>query len=127
YKLLCLSDDCFWRLSASVRKKSDLFKVRYFNSEHTCPIRDRLVTKVQATVGFISVVTTPTLHNHKRIHTPNDVIEDIRVLYGIDISYQRAWRANECALEMIRVVVDGAHLGEAYKGTFVSASTLDGA
>ncbi|KAH0688625.1 hypothetical protein KY289_015983 [Solanum tuberosum] len=25
------------------------------------------------------------------------------------------------------VVVDGAHLGRAYKGTFVSASTLDGA
>ncbi|KAG5570573.1 hypothetical protein H5410_060339 [Solanum commersonii] len=25
------------------------------------------------------------------------------------------------------VVIDGAHLGGAYKGTFVSASTLDGA
>ncbi|KAH0709998.1 hypothetical protein KY284_011425 [Solanum tuberosum] len=183
YKLLCLSDDCCWRFSASVRKKSDLFKIRYFNSEHTCPIRDRLLTNVKATAGFISVVTAPKLHNHKRIHTPNDVIEDIRALYGIDISYKQAWRAKERTLEIIRgksangyrqlpkylymletvypnsyirmhkseenkfmylfislrplmrgfdycrpvVVVDGAHLGGSYKGTFVSASTLDGA
>ncbi|XP_015163457.1 uncharacterized protein [Solanum tuberosum] len=183
YKLLCSSNDCCWRLSASVRKKSDLFKVRYFNSEHTCPIRDRLLTKVQATIGFISVVSAPKLHNHKRIHTPNDVIEDVRALYVIDISHHKAWCAKERALEMIRgksangyrqlpkylymletvypnfyirmhkseenkfmylfislrpltrgfdycrpvVVVDGAHLGGAYKGIFVLASTLDGA
>ncbi|XP_015159970.1 uncharacterized protein [Solanum tuberosum] len=183
YKLLCLSDDCCWRLSASVRKKSNLVKVRYFNSEHTCLIRDRLLTKVQATVGFISAVTTPKLHNHKRIHTLNDIIEDIKALYEIDIAYQQVWRAKERSLEMIKgksanryrplpkylymldtvypnsyirihkseenkfmylfislrplmrgfdycrpvVVVDGAHLGEVYKRTFVSASTLDGA
>ncbi|KAH0749013.1 hypothetical protein KY290_028245 [Solanum tuberosum] len=86
--------------------------------------------KVQATVGFISAVTALKLHNHKRIHTLNDIIEDIKALYEIDIAYQQVWRAKERSLEMIRgpvVVVDGAHLGEAYKGTFVSASTLDGA
>ncbi|KAG5594704.1 hypothetical protein H5410_035936 [Solanum commersonii] len=181
--IVCVEHDCCWRFSASVRKKSNLFKIRYFNSEHTCPIRDMLLTNVQATVRFISVVTAPKLHNHKRIHTSNDVIEDIRSLYGIDISYKQAWRAKERALEIIRgkftngyrqlpkylymletvypnsyirmhkseeykfmylfislrplmrgfdycrpvVVVDGAHLGGSYGGTFVSASTLDGA
>ncbi|KAH0645813.1 hypothetical protein KY284_033697 [Solanum tuberosum] len=62
---------------------------------------------------------------------------------------EQVWRAKERALEMLRgkpsdgykklsrylyilntvpvVVVDGAHLGGAYKGTFLSASTLDGA
>ncbi|KAH0649762.1 hypothetical protein KY284_029674 [Solanum tuberosum] len=146
-------------------------------------MRDRVLTKVQATVGFVSGVTAPKLVNHKRIHTPKDIIADIREFYGVQISYQQAWRAKERALEMIRgkpstgyrqmpryiymlntvypnsyirmqkteedefmymfvalrpfirgfdycrpiVVVDGAHLGGAYKGTFVSASTLDGA
>ncbi|KAH0736956.1 hypothetical protein KY290_035661 [Solanum tuberosum] len=134
---------------SSCRKKSDVFKVRYFNNEHMCPMRDRILTKVQATVGFISGVTAPKLFNHKRIHTPQDVIEDIRAIYGVEISYQQAWRAKERALEMLKgkplegykhmpryiwmlnnvpvVVVDAAHLGGAYKGTFVSASTLDGA
>ena len=76
--------------------------MRYFNSEHACPIRDGLWTIVQATVGFTSVVTAPKLHNHKRIHIANDVIEDIRALYGIDISYKQAWRDKEPELEMIR-------------------------
>ncbi|KAG5619451.1 hypothetical protein H5410_019275 [Solanum commersonii] len=165
------------------RKKSDVFKVRYFNSEHTCPMRDRILTKVQATIEFISGVTAPKLFNHKQIHTLQDVIEDIRAIYGVEISYQQVWRAKERALKMLKgkpsegykqmprymwmlnnvhpnsyirmqkmennqfmylfialrllirrfdycksvVVVDDAHLGGAYKGTFVSASTLDGA
>ena len=58
--------------------------------------------KVQATVGFISGVTAPKLFNHKRIHTPQDVIEDIRAIYRVEISYQQAWRAKERALEIIR-------------------------
>ncbi|KAH0764555.1 hypothetical protein KY285_000426 [Solanum tuberosum] len=183
YVLVCHSDACCWELKASVRKNTDIFKVRYFNSEHTCPLRDRVLSNVQATVGFLSGVTAPKLVNHKRKHTPNDIIEDVRALYGVEISYQQAWRAKERALEMIRgkpadgykqmpkyiymlnivypnsyirmhkseknefmylfislrpmmrgfefcrpvVVVDASHLSGSYRGTFVSASTLDGA
>ena len=170
-------------MKASVRKNSEKFIVRYFISEHTCPLRDRVLSKVQSTVGFISGVTAPKLKNHKRKHTPSDIIDDIREMYGAEISYQQAWPAKERALELIRgkpvdgyrnmsryiymletvypnsyirmqktednkfmylfialrllirgfdycrpvVVVDAAHLGGAYKGSFVSASTLNGA
>ncbi|KAH0709100.1 hypothetical protein KY284_010527 [Solanum tuberosum] len=183
YVLVCHSDACCWELKASVRKNTDIFKVRYFNSEHTCPLRDRVLSNVQATVGFLSGVTAPKLVNHKRKHTPNDIIEVVRALYGVEISYQQAWRAKERALEMIRgkpadgykqmpkyiymlnivypnsyirmhkseknefmylfislrpmmrgfefcrpvVVVDASHLSGSYRGTFVLASTLDGA
>ncbi|KAG5573239.1 hypothetical protein H5410_063005 [Solanum commersonii] len=72
-------------MKASYRKKFDVFKDRYFNSEHTCPMRDRVLNKVQATVEFV-----------------NDIIIDIREFYGVQISYQQAWRAKEHALEMIR-------------------------
>ncbi|KAH0699937.1 hypothetical protein KY290_016336 [Solanum tuberosum] len=96
------SDECGWTLRSSCRKKSDVFKVRYFNSEHMCPMRDMILTKVQATIGFISGVTTHKLFNHKRIHTPQDVIKDIRAIYGVEISYQQAWRAKERALEMLK-------------------------
>ncbi|XP_049373856.1 uncharacterized protein LOC125838881 [Solanum verrucosum] len=49
-----------------------------------------------------SGVTAPKLVNHKRKHTPNDIIDDVRSLYDVEISYQQAWRAKEHALEMIR-------------------------
>ena len=86
----------------SCRKKSDVFIVRSFNSEHTCPIRDRVLTKVQTIVRFVSVVTTPELVNHKRIHTPKDIIDDIKKFNGVQISYKQACRAKKRALEMIR-------------------------
>ena len=89
-------------LKIILQKKSDVFKVRYLNSEHTCPMRDRILTKVQAIIEFISGVTAPKLVNYKRIHTPRDVIEDIRELYGVEISYQQAWRARQRALEMLK-------------------------
>ncbi|KAG5614867.1 hypothetical protein H5410_014691 [Solanum commersonii] len=87
---------------ASVRKNTNILKVRYFNSEHTCPLRDRVLSKVQASVGFIGGVAAPKLVNHKRKHTPNDIIDDIREMYGVEISCQQAWRAKERALELIR-------------------------
>ncbi|KAG5629961.1 hypothetical protein H5410_001678 [Solanum commersonii] len=83
YVLVCFSDEFGWIMKASCWKKSNIFKVRYFNSEHTCPMRDMILTKVQATVGFVSGVTTFKLVNHKRIHTPEDIIDDIREFYGV--------------------------------------------
>ena len=74
-------------MKASCRKKSYIFIVRNFNSEHTCPMRERVLTKVQATVGFVSGVTAPKLVNYKQIYTPKDIIDDIRQYYGVQISY----------------------------------------
>ncbi|XP_004252170.2 uncharacterized protein [Solanum lycopersicum] len=169
--------------SDNKRKNSETFIVRYFNSEHTCPLRDEVLSKVQATVGFVSGVTAPKLGNHKRKHTPSDIIDNIREMYGVEISYQQAWHIKEHALKLIIgkpavgyinmpryiymletvypnsyirmhkfeynefvylfisqrpmmrgfefcrpvVVVDVSHLSGAYRGTFVSASTLNGA
>ena len=145
-------------------------------------MREKVLTKVQATIEFPSGVTSLELVNYKRINTPKDIIDVIREFYRVEISYQQAWRAKERALSMIRgkpsagyrrlsryihmlnivypnsyirmqkieedefmymivaltpfirgfnycrpiVVVDGAHLSGVYKGTFVSASILDG-
>ncbi|KAH0693770.1 hypothetical protein KY285_020867 [Solanum tuberosum] len=49
-----------------------------------------------------SGVTAPKLVNHKRKHTPNDIIDDVREMYGVEISYQQAWCAKERALELLR-------------------------
>ncbi|KAH0670604.1 hypothetical protein KY290_026012 [Solanum tuberosum] len=36
-------------------------------------------------VGFVSGVTAPKLINHKRIHTPKDIIDDIREFYKFQL------------------------------------------
>lgn len=36
-----------------------------------------MITKLQEIIGVFSGVTVPKLVNHKRIHTPEDVIGDV--------------------------------------------------
>ncbi|XP_047261257.1 uncharacterized protein LOC124894758 [Capsicum annuum] len=184
YVLICCNEDCQWVMKASCMNESELFVIKTFVSEHSCSLRDRVLNNVVATSNFVSEFTAPKLINHKRIHTPADIIEEMKAVYGVDINYTKAWRAKKKAIAMLRggpvdryrkmpcyiymlnqvypqlhirmhkvadnefkylfialrpmirgfkfcktvvVVVDGVHLSGPYKGTFVSASTLDGA
>ncbi|XP_070019943.1 uncharacterized protein [Nicotiana sylvestris] len=183
YALICISEDCDWRFKASSINKSELFKVREFNDNHTCPLKDKVYEQRQASSSLISGIIRTKLTNHKRKYTPRDIIDDVKSDLGVDVSYMLAWRAKEKAMNFPRgepadsykklpgylytmdktypgshirmekssnnefmyvyislyafirgfdhcrpiVVVDRSHLKSYYTGTFVSASTLDGA
>uniref|UniRef100_A0A1U7XAQ1 Uncharacterized protein LOC104236856 n=2 Tax=Nicotiana sylvestris TaxID=4096 RepID=A0A1U7XAQ1_NICSY len=158
-------------------------KVREFNDNHTCPLKDKVYEQRQASSSLIGGMIRPKLTNHKRKYTPRDIIDDVKSDLGVDVSYMLVWRAKEKAMNFLRsepadsykklpgylytmdmtypgshtrmvkspknefmyvyislyafirgfdhcrpiVVVDGSHLKSYYTGTFVSASTLDGA
>ncbi|XP_070025654.1 uncharacterized protein [Nicotiana sylvestris] len=123
YALLCMSEDCEWRFKASSINKSELFKVREFIDNHTCPFKDKVHEQRQASSSLIGGMIRPKLTNHKRKYTPKDIIDDVKSDLGVDISYMLAWRTKE----KTHVVVDGSHVKSYYTGTFISASTLDGA
>ncbi|XP_019242577.1 PREDICTED: uncharacterized protein LOC109222714, partial [Nicotiana attenuata] len=183
YALLCISEDCEWKFKASSINKSELFKVREFNDNHTCPLKDKVYEQRQASRSLIGGMIRPKLTNHKRKYTPRDIIDDGKSDLGVDVSYMLAWRAKEKAMNFLRgepadsykklpgylyimdmtypgshiimvkspknefmyvyislyafikgfdhcrpiVVMDGSHLKSYYTGTFISASTLDGA
>ncbi|XP_070007406.1 uncharacterized protein [Nicotiana sylvestris] len=125
YALICISEDCDWRFKASSVNKSELFKVREFNDNHTCPLKDKVYEQRQASSSLISGIIRTKLTNHKRKYTPRDIIDDVKSDLGVDVSYMLAWRSKEKAMIFLRVY--GSHLKSYYTGTFVSASTLDGA
>ncbi|XP_060200140.1 uncharacterized protein LOC132628373 [Lycium barbarum] len=184
YTVVCMSPACEWKLRASSVEKSELFRVRYFHDEHTCPLKDKVYSQRQATSWFIGEsVVKPKIANHKRKVSPGDIMDDVKNEFDVDVSYMLAWRAREKAMNDLRgdpaasynklsayvyildktysgshvkmhksceneflyffvalkayikefeccrpiVVMDGAHLKSTYNGTFVSASTLDGA
>ncbi|XP_060216437.1 uncharacterized protein LOC132643918 [Lycium barbarum] len=184
YTLVCCSTDCRWKFRASSIANSEMFRVRSFHDEHTCPLKDKVYSQRQATSWLIGAsVVKPKIANHKRKYTPGDIVDDVKNEYGVDVSYMTAWRAREKAMSELRgeptesykklpgyvyildktypgshvrmhksqqneflylfialkafikgfeccrpiVVVDGSHLKTTYNGTFVSASTLDGA
>ncbi|XP_059281011.1 uncharacterized protein LOC132034645 [Lycium ferocissimum] len=143
YTLACWSPECKWKFRASRIGDSEMFRVRFFDDEHTCPLKDKVYSQRQATSWFIGeAVVKAKITNHKRKVTPGDIKDDVKNEFGVDVSYMMAWRAREKAIKDFRalkafikgfeccrpiVVVDGAHLKSTYNGTFVSASTLDGA
>ncbi|XP_075086325.1 uncharacterized protein LOC107771862 [Nicotiana tabacum] len=112
-----------------------MFKVREFNDKHTCPLKDKVYEQRQAGSSLIGGMIRSKLTNHKRKYTPKDIIDDVKSDFGIDVSYMLAWRSKEKRMNVLRgvrslrpiVVVDESHLKSYYTGTFISASTLDGA
>ncbi|XP_019236290.1 PREDICTED: uncharacterized protein LOC109216580 [Nicotiana attenuata] len=125
-----------------------MFKVREFNDKYTCPLKDKVYEQRQTSSSLIGDMIRSKLTNHKRKYTPKDIIDDVKFDFCVDVSYILAWRAKEKAMSFLRsepansynilpgkgfdhcrpiVVVDDSHLKSAYTGTFVSASTLDGA
>ncbi|XP_049357107.1 uncharacterized protein LOC125821778 [Solanum verrucosum] len=101
YTLVCHNKECKWVMKASSINKSKMFRIRVFNSEHTCPLKDRVHSQVKASSGFIGGIIAPKLKNHKRKYTPNDIAVDMKLDLGVDINYQMAWRAKEKALDSI--------------------------
>nr|XP_016498859.1 PREDICTED: uncharacterized protein LOC107817522 [Nicotiana tabacum] len=101
YALLCISEDCEWRFKASNINKSKLFKVREFNDNHTCPLKDKVYEQRQASSSLIGGMIRPKLTNHKRKYTPKDIIDDVKSDLGVDVSYILVWRAKEKAMNFL--------------------------
>ncbi|XP_070043004.1 uncharacterized protein [Nicotiana tomentosiformis] len=40
--------------------------------------------------------------NHKRKYTPNDIIDDVKSEFGVDVSYMLVWSAREKAVNILR-------------------------
>ncbi|KAG5622765.1 hypothetical protein H5410_007983, partial [Solanum commersonii] len=82
-------------------ERSNSIRIRVFNSEHTCPLKDGVHSDCRATSGLIGGIIAPKLRNHKRKYTLNDIRDNVRLDLGIDINYVLAWRAKEKALKSI--------------------------
>ncbi|XP_052200909.1 uncharacterized protein LOC127807228 [Diospyros lotus] len=56
----------------------------------------------QANNRVIGSHVKPYYEDVKRIHKPKNIINDVRKEFGVNISYLKAWRSREKALDMIR-------------------------
>ncbi|XP_059277575.1 uncharacterized protein LOC132031628 [Lycium ferocissimum] len=103
YTLVCWSTDCHWKFRASSIANSEMFRVRYFHDEHTCPLKDKVYSQRPAPSWLIGgSVVKPKITNHKRKYTPGDIVDDVKNEYGVDVSYMTAWRAREKAMIELR-------------------------
>ncbi|KAK3221883.1 hypothetical protein Dsin_008908 [Dipteronia sinensis] len=99
--LVCLIDNCTWKLRAVRRDEGTYFQVRSFVNEHSCPLEEIHRRHRQASAVIIGEVVTPRLQQQDgRLMRPKDIIADMKTMYGIQIMYSKAYQALHYALSL---------------------------
>ena len=63
----------------------------------------------QANSNVVGELVKTKFNSFKRIHTPNDIIQDMLDDYGVSMSYSKAWRSKEKALKLARGKPDDSY------------------
>ncbi|KAK3229253.1 hypothetical protein Dsin_001134 [Dipteronia sinensis] len=99
--LVCLIDNCTWKLRAVRKDEGTYFQVRSFVNEHSCPLEEIHYRHRQASAVIIGEMVTPRLQQQDgRLMRPKDIITDMKTMYGIQIMYSNAHQALHYALSL---------------------------
>ncbi|KAK2641402.1 hypothetical protein Ddye_023165 [Dipteronia dyeriana] len=99
--LICLMDNCTWKLRAVRRDEGTYFQVRSFVNEHTCPLEEIHRRHRQASAVIIGEVVVSRLQQPDgRLMCSKDIIADMKTMYGIQILYSKAHQAMQYALSL---------------------------
>ncbi|WJZ85788.1 hypothetical protein VitviT2T_005306 [Vitis vinifera] len=100
--LECFDKECKWRVCATKLGISNMFQIMKFYSTHTCRLDMMSRDNRHASSWLIGESIRETYQGVGCEFRPKDIVVDIRKQYGIQISYDKAWRAKELALGSIR-------------------------
>lgn len=80
YTLICVSEDYKWLMNASIINKFRIFRIREFNMEHTCPLKNMVYSQRQATSNLIGEIIISKLSNYKKKkYTPKNIINNVKL------------------------------------------------
>ncbi|KAM6556564.1 hypothetical protein CsatB_003583 [Cannabis sativa] len=102
YVVTCVDENCNWFLRASKLKSTSTFKVRKYVQDHNCSLNIVMGDHKQANCNMIAEMIKKKFMSIKRNHRPNDIMIDMIDDFGVSMSYQKAWRAREKALELAK-------------------------
>ncbi|KAG5598638.1 hypothetical protein H5410_030008 [Solanum commersonii] len=114
--------------------KSGMLRIRAFNTDPTCPLKDKVYSQKHATSMLIGGIVKPKLVNHKRKYTPSDIRSDVKIYLGVDVNYSLAWRAKEKALISLRGTITASYnklpaylyiMDITYPGSHISLKKMD--
>ncbi|XP_038695537.1 uncharacterized protein LOC119992829 [Tripterygium wilfordii] len=98
----CVATGCQWRMRGIKLKETELFLVKKFNDTHTCSLEFVNHGHKQASGRVIGDCIKAKYEGVGRVYRPKDIIQDMRREYEVNITYDKAWRAKECALDSLR-------------------------
>ncbi|XP_050111795.1 uncharacterized protein LOC126590369 [Malus sylvestris] len=101
-EIRCVDHNCKWRLHATKLQVSEFFEVRKFETNHSCSLDVVQRDHRQASSSVVGQFIKSKYEGASRVYRPKDIIEDMRAQVGVNMSYEKAWRAREHAFDMIR-------------------------
>ncbi|XP_024179315.1 uncharacterized protein LOC112185307 [Rosa chinensis] len=103
FEVRCVDPNCKWRLRAIKLQDLAYFEVRKFHNEHSCSLDIIHRDHRQASSSLIGqFVKSKFEGGTSRMYKPRDMIDDARVQLGVNMGYNKAWRAREATLEIAR-------------------------
>lgn len=98
----CVSDACRWRVYVVRLDDTDYFQIRTAELEHTCPIEARNMFQRQATTSVISEIMRSRYSGVGVGPSPIALRQALRDEHSVNVSYWKAWRARELAMDMAK-------------------------
>ncbi|KAL5550111.1 hypothetical protein UlMin_000287 [Ulmus minor] len=98
----CVHTSCSWRVRAKKLVESEYWMVTKHEKKHTCPTDFKTVRRRQAISWGVGECVKRRLINPGRV-IPQDVMDDMKQKFRVEVSYSVAWRGRECAYENLRL------------------------
>ncbi|XP_052294635.1 uncharacterized protein LOC127901416 [Citrus sinensis] len=100
----CCSESCKWRIRATrcSNEQNVPWVVKRIDNVHTCHNEVLVDGRHQVRSRIVGHIIAEKYIQDKRIYTPNDIRADMQQEYGVQLTYQQAYRAREVGLEIVR-------------------------
>ncbi|KAK1571076.1 hypothetical protein Q3G72_011620 [Acer saccharum] len=103
FEAACIHNHCKWRIRATKLKNSDYFEVKRYDASHLCnELQNTGGDHRQASSWIIGHYIKSKFEGVGCNYRPKEIIADIHKLLGLNISYEKAWRARESAFDEVR-------------------------
>ena len=104
FEAVCRLKNYKWRIRATTIQKEQaekMWQVKKFEQSHTCERTQILPDHRQASAQFIGHMVKKKFQDCSIVYHSREIISDVRDDLGVDISYNKAWRAKESALTQL--------------------------
>ncbi|GLT50096.1 hypothetical protein SLA2020_236070 [Shorea laevis] len=96
----CKTEGCPWRIHASRLTTTQLICIKKMNPTHTCD-GAALMSGNQANRSWVASIIKEKLKAFPN-YKPKDIVNDIKLEYGVQLNYFQAWRGKEIAREQLQ-------------------------
>jgi len=100
--LTCISELCLWRVYIVKLEDSDNYQIRSATLEHTCTVEERSNYHRGATTRVIRSIIKSKYDGNTRGPRAVDLQRILLTDYSVRISYWKAWKSREIALESVQ-------------------------